>query len=130
MSALWQRSLLAWVVLLGLAIVNGTFRERVLLPRVGEPQAHQLSTLLLAALILAATWMMPRWLAAPDPRAAWRIGAHWVALLPAFELLAGRFLLHRPWEALAAEYDLARGRPWVLIPLVTLAAPRLWIGHR
>lgn len=121
-----MRTFLAWGVLLALAIANGAFREAVLVPRLGPLRAHQISTLLLAALIVAAAGVMAGWLAIPDARAAWKVGVLWVALLLAFEFLAGHFLFRRPWSALLADYDVTAGRLWILIPGVTLVAPWFW----
>ena len=52
----------------------------------------------------------------------------WVALTLAFEFLAGHYLFHRPWSVLLEDYDLTRGRVWIVIPLVTLLAP--WLAWR
>lgn len=129
-GAAWTRAFLAWGVLLILAIVNGAFREGVLVPRMGLLRAHQVSTLLLAALILGASRGLSGWLAIPEPRAALKAGALWVALLLVFEFGAGHFLFGRPWSSLFAEYDVTAGRLWILIPFVTFAAPWVWLSPR
>lgn len=129
-AGLWTRAFLAWGALLALAIANGAFREGILVPKVGLLRAHQISTLLLAALILGASRGLSGWLAIPDPRTAWKVGALWVGLLLAFEFAAGHYLFGRPWEALLSEYDVTAGRLWILIPFVTLCAPWLWVSRR
>lgn len=40
-----------------------------------------------------------------------------------FEFLAGHYLFGSSWEKLLADYNVARGRIWLLIPIVTLLAP-------
>ena len=45
----------------------------------------------------------------------------------AFEVGAGR-LSGKPWSVVLADYDLLRGRIWVLVPIVTFLAP-LWVGR-
>lgn len=129
-AATWLRAFVAWGALLALAILNGAFREAVLAPRMGMLRAHQVSTLLLAALILAAVRGMSGWLAIPGTRAAWAVGLLWIALLLAFEFVAGHFLFGRPWESLLAEYDVTTGRLWILVPIVTLCAPWVWAARR
>jgi hypothetical protein len=48
-----------------------------------------------------------------------------VALTLGFEFLAGHFLFGDPWSQLLEEYNVFRGRIWILV-LVTIAiAPRL-----
>jgi hypothetical protein len=43
----------------------------------------------------------------------------------AFELLAGHYLFGNTWERLLADYNVLRGRIWVLVLITTFLAPRL-----
>ncbi|HVX89104.1 MAG TPA: hypothetical protein VG940_09270 [Gemmatimonadales bacterium] len=122
---MFPRALAVWGLLLLLAVLNGGLRERWLVPALGPLRAHQVSTLLLAALILGATWCTIRWIGPGTRRDALTIGALWLGLTLAFEFLAGHFLFHRPWPALLADYDLSQGRIWILVPVVTFLAPTL-----
>jgi hypothetical protein len=56
------------------------------------------------------------------------IGAVWLALTLAFEFLAGHYLFGSSWERLLADYDLLRGRVWILVLLATLFAPAWGFG--
>jgi hypothetical protein len=42
-----------------------------------------------------------------------------------FEFGFGHYVLGTPWAELLADYDLSRGRIWVLVPIATAAAPAL-----
>ena len=57
-------------------------------------------------------------------------GRHLLALTLAFESLLGRFVSGLSWREMLAEYNLAAGRLWVLVPISVAAAPyvffRLW----
>ena len=117
------RALVVWVALLVLAVLNGALREALLIPQLGALPGHQLSTLLLSILIFVAVWVSSPWLRPASTRSAWMVGAGWVCLTLAFEFLAGHYLFHNPWDKLLADYDLARGRIWPLVLLVTLLAP-------
>lgn len=68
----------------------------------------------MSALILAITFVAMPW-----------IGALWVAMTVAFELLAGHYLFGNTWERLLADYNVLRGRIWVLVLITTFLAPRL-----
>lgn len=118
-----SRGLVVWLVLMVVAIANGAIREALLVPRFGIGTAHVISTLMLAALIIATAYITLPWMAPPALGDAIRIGAAWLALTLAFEFLAGHYLFGRSWETLLADYDLRRGRIWPLIPLITLIAP-------
>jgi hypothetical protein len=74
------------------------------------------------------TWLTFGWLHAADARAAVRIGLLWLALTVAFEFLAGHFVFRTPWHRLLADYNLAAGRIWVLVPVTTAIAP--WLAAR
>jgi hypothetical protein len=117
------RTVVIWLVLLGLAILNGGVREAVLVPRFGREVGQAASTILLSVLILLVGWLSIPWI---DPRSlqdAWTIGILWVALTLAFEFLAGHFVFGKPWNELLADYNLLAGRIWVLVLIVTLMTP-------
>ena len=54
----------------------------------------------------------------------------WLALTFVFELALGRFVSGLSWSELFAEYNLAAGRLWALVPIWVAVAPyfffRLW----
>jgi hypothetical protein len=129
---MYLRAVMVWMAQLATAIVNGAFREAVLVPRLGPEGAHVASTLLLCGAILAVTTIAVRWLAVPGIGAAFRIGVLWVALTLAFEFGAGHYLFGHPWERLLADYDLSAGRVWPLVLVTTLLAPAVarWLRRR
>ena len=113
-----------WVVLLCLAIVNGGFREGVLIPRVGAQAGHVISTLMLCALILLATYVTMPWIRPSGARSTIIIGLSWLALTLAFEFGFGRFR-GRSWAELLVDYNVFKGRVWVLVLITTMLAPFL-----
>lgn len=119
------RALLFWVLLMILAMLNGTVRVFGITPYAGERVGHWISTVMLCVLILAATWYGSTWLAPKGTMDAWRVGGLWLILTLAFEFLAGHYVFEKPWEQLLADYNLMNGRIWVLVLITTLLAPRL-----
>ena len=117
------RAILIWVLLLGFAVLNGTVREFVLAPRLGAQAAHVASTLVLCAAIFIVALLFTRWIAPKSRGGALLIGSVWLALTLAFEFLAGHYLFGSSWERLLSEYDLMRGRVWILVLVATLFAP-------
>ena len=124
------RAMLVWLALLLLAIANGGLRESVLLPRMGTASAHAWSTITLSVAIAVTGWLTVPWIRPASAREAWLVGLGWMLLTVAFEFLAGRFLFHRPWQVLLADYNLAAGRIWILVLLVLLVTPVLVHGCR
>jgi hypothetical protein len=84
-----------------------------------------ISTLSLCVLILLLTFGSIAWIGPADSSAAWVIGGTWMVLTLAFEFLAGHYLFHASWSALAADYDVLHGRIWILVLVTTGVAPAL-----
>jgi hypothetical protein len=119
-----------WLSFVVLAVVNGRVRERLITPRLGEQTGHVISTIILSSLILVVTSLTLPWLGTASVGEAWQLGALWLTLTMAFEFLAGHYLFHTPWAELCAAYNVARGRIWVLVLLVTFLAPILALELR
>jgi hypothetical protein len=111
-----------------LAIANGAFRAALLIPWMGEIWGRIVSTVMLCAIIATVAFWTVRWIGPRSNSDAWVVGGLWVVLVLAFEFGAGHYLFRQPWEQLLADYDVARGRVWILVPLITLVAP-VW-AHR
>jgi hypothetical protein len=125
-----QRALLVWFVLLVAASANGALRQAVLIPAIGDVAGRAVSTVILAAAIALLTWLTIGWIGPRSARKASTVGALWVALTLAFEFLAGHYLFATPWGALLEDYDVLRGRIWILVLIVTAVAPRVAAGRR
>ena len=119
------RAVVAWGLLLGGAVLNGMFREAVLMPRSGRAVAHAISTVLLCLLIIGIGWPASAWVAPSTLQDAWIIGAVWLVLTLAFEFGAGHFMFGKSWTELMAEYNLLAGRIWVMVLVVTFMTPIL-----
>jgi hypothetical protein len=119
------RATLIWLGILVLASLNGAVRDLVLAPQLGDPLARAISTLVLCGLILLVTWRSIRWIAPRCQRDALIVGLLWVLWTLGFEFLAGRYLFVKSWATLLEDYDLSRGRIWILALLTTFAAPVL-----
>jgi hypothetical protein len=56
------------------------------------------------------------------------VGTLWLALTLTFEFVVGHYGFRKPWADLLADYDVRRGRIWVVVLVVTLLAP-LWTAR-
>jgi len=124
------RALLAWLVLLALAVVNGAAREAWLIPRIGGLAGHAVSSLSLSALIFLLSWLTIGWINPATARDAFLIGLVWLTLTLAFEFLAGHYVFRKSWNELLADYDVLSGRMWVLVLVTTTLAPLLTANIR
>lgn len=119
------RTLLAWLLLLAVAIANGFVREAYITPKAGHGLGHAISTVLLSVLIIAVGWLATRWIGPVSLQDAWTIGVAWLLCTLAFEFLAGHFVFGRTWPELFADYNLLAGRIWIMVLVVTLMTPVL-----
>lgn len=125
LSHMVWKAVVLWFVLMVLAILNGTVRVKLIIPFTGLTAGLAISTVMLCALILFATWISVPWMGPRDAPQAWAIGVLWLVMTLAFEFGAGHFLFKKPWSELLVDYDITKGRIWVLVPIVTVLAPWL-----
>ncbi len=116
----------AWLGLAVLAILNGTVREKGYGRRMPELAAHQLSTAFGIVLFGVYTWVLTGVRPIETPGLALGIGAAWLAMTVAFEVVMGRFVMGHPWRRLLADYHLHRGRVWVLLLVWIAVSPYLF----
>lgn len=123
-----RRYLIAWFVLLAVAVMNGGLRDLTYGRHVSELLANQISCVSGIALFAVVIRQYVRRWPPVSARQAWHIGLFWMSLTVAFEFLFFHYVAGHPWSVLLANYDLAGGRLWPLILLWVLVAPYLF--HR
>ena len=122
---MFSRALAIWLLLLIFAVLNGAIREVLIRPRFGEQGGHIGSTAILCAAIILVACFSISWIGPKDRLEALVVGTVWVALTVAFEFVAGHYVFGNSWERLIADYNVFRGRIWILVLLMNLFAP-LW----
>ncbi len=121
--------LLAWFPMLLLAIGNGALREFILKKYVGELTAHQLSTFSLLILFTIYIGLVIKFIPPASANQALLVGSFWLALTLLFEFGFGRYR-GSSWSTLLEDYNLLKGRLWILIPLWVALAPYLFFKLR
>ena len=116
---------LCWFPMLLLAIINGTARDLWYKKYVGEITAHQISTVSLILLFGFYIWLVMKKYPAKSGTQAIYVGLFWLTLTLAFEFGFG-LMRGRTLTQLLGEYDIMKGRIWILIPLWVILAPYLF----
>lgn len=122
-SAISLRAVVAWLLILGCAVVNGVLREAILLPRIGTPWALVISGLLLSACVVVVAWLLVAKLGRLATRQYLLLGAFWLVLTLGFEFTFGRVVQGKPWSELFAAYQFENGNMWPVVLAVVLFAP-------
>lgn len=116
-----------WLIMAVVAVLNGGFRELVIVPRTGEYLGHLISTVLLVAVVLVVSFLY--FTRSPIDYTLLEsaiVGVSWLALTVGFEFLVG-YVEGTPVSATIAQYDVTAGQVWILVPLTLLVAP-LYFG--
>jgi hypothetical protein len=112
-SADWRmfvsRSLAIWIVLMLAEITHGILRAILLVPWVGEFRSNQIGVFTGSVIILVIVYFTIRWIGATGRWAPLVVGAIWLMLTVAFEVLFGRLVVKVSWERIASDYNLLQG---------------------
>jgi Mg2+/citrate symporter len=112
-----------WLAILAFAVLNGAFREAVLLPGLGKPTALLISGALLSLCIVAVALIFVPHLGLSGATDAFLLGLYWVCLTLAFEFGFGRLIQHRTWRELLEAYTFKDGNLWPVVLVTLLFAP-------
>ena len=117
--------LLSWLLLAIVAVANGILRESTYGKVMPELAAHQVSTLTGMLATGAVIWGLSRIWPLESATQAWIIGALWLLMTVAFEFGFGHFVAGHTWERLLSEYNLLKGRLWLLFLIWVALMPYL-----
>jgi len=131
-QAYWLRAVGLWVLLMAAETLLGLWRVKVLSIWLGNDFARDLGAFTGSLIILLITFGFIGWIPARDTRTLLLVGATWVALTIGYEVVLGRFALHRSWSEIAEDFNLFRGRLFPLGLAFLLFSPLLsaWLRGR
>ena len=115
--------IIAWLVLPILGIINGSIREFGYKHLLGELTAHQISTLTGIVFFGLYIWFLTAVWRIESAGQAVAIGLIWLGLTILFEFVFGHYVMKHPWNRLFQDYNILKGRLWVLVLLWTTIAP-------
>lgn len=115
-----------WVVMAVFAVLNGGFREVILIPRVGDYVGHVLSTALLVAVVLTISFAyFQRTPVEYSTAELVLVGILWTVLTVGFEFLVG-YAEGTPVSVTLGQYNVLAGQVWIAVPLTLLLSPLLF----
>jgi len=120
---LYEAGIIAWVVMLFGAILNGGLREKILQPRVGA-LALPISALSGAMIFTGIAYVMFQWVGILYTRQEMFIlGLIWFVLTILFEIIFGRYVLKVGWKKILEAYDVRTGNLWIILLLYLFFLP-------
>ncbi len=122
---LLPRALLVWGLIALAEILQGILRVRLLNRRVGDHRARQIGVGTGSLAILIIAWLAVPWIGPESTAECLLVGGLWVVAMLGLEIYFGRVVFRLPWNRIAADFDLRRGRLLGLGMLVLLLAPSI-----
>ena len=113
----------AWLGMVIFAIFNGVLRENVYGLFMSELSAHQLSTLFALIILGAYMWFLSGIFPIESSQQAFLVGGMWLVMTVLFEFIFGHYAVGHSWGRLFHDYNLLKGRIWILVLLWTAVAP-------
>ena len=117
-----------WFVIVIAAILNGTFREKVLVPVIGAEMALPLSGILLAVLVFLVAFMLVSSIGSSETKVYILLGLLWVILTLSFEFLFGHFIAGRSWHEIMQVFNVKKGDLFIVVLAITGVSP--WLAAK
>lgn len=128
MSGMLIKAIGIWLVFVISAILNGVFREKVLVPAIGTSIALPLSGVILAALVFLVTLMLVPFIGSSESTVYFLIGFLWVGLTLSFEFFFGRFVAGKSWQEIMQVFNVKKGDLFILVLAITAVSP--WVAAK
>ena len=123
MEVAMLKYVLAWLLLVMIAMVNGALREGLYGKYLGELRAYQVSTVSGVLLFGVFIWALVRFRRPESSKQAITIGLIWLGLTVAFEFIFMHYVAGRSWDVLLHDYNIFAGRVWVVVLVWVTVAP-------
>lgn len=128
MSTILLKAVGVWLVIVVAAILNGMFREKVLVPVMGANIALLLSGMLLAVLVFIVTLAFIFFIGSTEPKVYIFVGLFWVLLTLSFELLFGHYVAGKSWHEIMKVFNIQKGDLFLLVLVVAAISP--WLAAK
>lgn len=117
---------IAWFILLLIAFFNAKIREKFYKKKFGDLRSHQLSSIIFILIVFASCYFL---LKIPSleylTTDLFIMGGLWAFMTIAFEFLFGHYVMKHSWKTLFKDYNIFKGRLWLLVVLSELFGPIL-----
>jgi len=124
----WLKAFALWFGILVLAMLNGTLREKTLVPAMGPFGATLASGIILSVCVFLVAFAAAPWYGRLSSSQWLLIGLFWLLLTLVFEFAFGRFARHQSWPELLQAYTFKGGNTWPLVLVAALISP--WLSAK
>ena len=117
-----------WLVIVVVAVFNGVFREKVLVPLIGAGFSLPLSGVLLAMLIFLVALLSVSIIGSSEQKKYILIGLVWLILTLSFEFLFGYFIAGKSWQEILGVFNIMKGDLFIVVLFAAGISP--WLAAK
>lgn len=122
---LFLKTSMIWFIIALLAIVNGIFRENVLVGMIGPNMAVPVSGITLSMIVLIVTYVSFPLFGKHHALTYFFIGLQWVVMTLLFEFIFGHYVMGKSWSDILEVFHIMRGNLFIIVLAVSLISPLL-----
>ena len=114
-----------WLAIVFAAIINGTFREKILTSVIGPKLALPISGLSLAILVFVISFLLIPSIGIKESKGFVLVGIYLVVLTLVFEFGFGHFVSGKSWSEILQVFNITKGDLFVVVLYITGVSPYL-----
>lgn len=122
---LFLKVAMIWFIIVIVAVINGIFRESILVPYFGEAVALPASGITLAIIIFIIIYLSFKLFGKNKYLSYLYIGIQFVTMTLVFEFIFGHYVIGKSWSELLQVFNILEGDLFILALLVSLLSPLL-----
>jgi len=122
---LFLKVAMIWFIIVIVAVINGIFRESILVPYFGEAVALPASGITLAIIIFMIIYLSFKLFSKNKYLSYLYIGIQLVTMTLVFEFVFGHYVIGKSWSELLQVFNILEGDLFILALLVSLLSPLL-----
>ena len=112
-----------WIIIALLAILNGIFRENVLVSNLGQSTATSVSGITLCLIVFIVTYISFPLFGRHHALTYFFIGLQWVLMTLLFELFFGHYIMGKSWSDILQVFNIMKGNLFIIVLIVSLFSP-------
>jgi len=122
---IFLKASIVWFVIAIFAILNGIFRESVLISNVGPNMALPVSGITLSIIVFIVTYLSLPLFGKHHALTYFFIGLQWVFMTLLFEFFFGHYMMEKSWSDILQVFNIMKGNLFIIVLIVSLVSPIL-----
>lgn len=120
---LFLKTSMIWVMIALLAILNGIFRESILVSYLGQSMALSVSGITLCLIVFIVTYLSFPLFGKHHALTYFFIGLQWVFMTLLFEFFFGHYMMGKSWSDILQVFNIMKGNLFIIVLIISLFSP-------